>query len=132
MKKLFWYEFSLLATIDLIYLLAWITQYNAHIDMRDIGISLAIANLFLGPLQLIPAFILAFKTRIRTNLKFLVYLLLAFATIFVFIINININLDHLIFITYFVYIQIFAWLLAHYFVFTLYDLSRLKITKQFS
>ena len=96
MKKLFWFEFSLLVTIDLIYLLALIVQYNVPIDIRDIGISLSIANLLLGPLQLIPGLILLFKKDIRTNPKFLVYLLLAFITIIVFTINININLILLI------------------------------------
>ena len=127
MKKLFWFEFSLLVTIDLIYLLALIVQYNVPIDIRDIGISLSIANLSLGPLQLIPGLILIFKKDIRTNPKFLVYLLLAFATIIVFTINININLDHLIFITYFVYIHIFALLLAHYFVYVLFQLYKKKL-----
>lgn len=126
MKKLYWFEFSLLVTIDLIYLFCLLTQSLGNFGIRELGIFLTLGNLLLGPFQLIPALYLFFKNRHRNMVLYNIYLALAFLTIIVFTININLNLDHEIFITYFVYIQIFAWLLAHYFVFVLYDLRRLN------
>ncbi len=122
MKNLFKFELALLIIIDLVYLYSGITQRYIYID--HVHFCLSLAHLFLGPLQFIPALVLLRKTAHRKNKHFVIYFILAMATLLIFTLNVNIYFDEIVFIKNSTYIQIFAWLLAHYFVFVLYHLNK--------
>lgn len=124
MKNLFKFELALIIIIDLVYLYCVITE--SYISLTDILFSLSLAHLFLGPAQFFPAIYLLSKKDSLSNKYFVLYFILALLTIIAFIINIGVNSDerlHLLRSTS-VGLHLFSSILAHYFVFVLYQLNK--------
>ena len=122
MKDLFLFEFIVLLIIDLIYLYCGI--FESNFGMHDYLFGMAVAHLFLGPLQFIPALNMLRKKANRDNKHFVIYFILAISAISILILNFKHAEDHEEMITIHFCIQLFAWLLAHYFVYALYTLTK--------
>ena len=126
MKTLFYFELVFLAIIDLLLLFA----LTGSLSVR-IGELILVADAIVGPIQLLTAFAMCFWKRCYSN-YFGIYLLLTVLVITLFLIGSQHLLSDNLEKTIGICLMFFCYGLAHYFVYVLYDLSRLKITKQFS
>ena len=126
MKTLFYFELAFLAIIDLLLLFALTGSLSVRIWEL-----IVVACGIVGPIQLLTAFSMLFWKRFWSD-HFIIYLLLTVLVGLLFIIGSHHLISHDLEKTISISLMFFCFGLAHYFVYVLYDLSRLKITKQFS
>ena len=126
MKTLFYFELAFLAIIDLLLLFA----LTGSLSVRMVEL-ITMVNAVVGPIQLLTAFFMCFWES-NWSKHFITYVIITVLTIIAFIEGNILLSGAAIQKTFYLYMMFFCFGLAHYFVLALYDLSRLKITKQFS
>lgn len=125
MRIILYFEFVLLAIADIFFIFS-LTDFLS-VRCTDL---ITIVNFFIGPLQFGAALLIGLWAK-NWSRHYLTYLILAVLTIAILLIKLN-----YFHFTYhnsvYLGMMFFAFALAHYFIYVLFDLSRLKITKQFS
>lgn len=125
MKNLLYFELVLLVIADIFFIFS-LTDY---LSVRSTEL-ITMVNFFVGPLQFGAALIIGLWVK-NWSRHYIIYLLLAALTIAILLINVNyshFSYEDSLYLS----MMFFAFALAHYFIYVLFDLSRLKITKQFS
>ncbi|MDI1233954.1 MAG: hypothetical protein PSX81_06725 [bacterium] len=125
MKTVLYIELVLLAIVDMLF----IFSLTEVLSVRSTDL-ITLVNFFIGPLQFSVAIFLCFNVK-NWSQHFLIYLALAILTIAILLINVN-YFHFSYHDSVYLGVMFFDFALAHYFIYVLFDLSRLKITKQFS
>jgi hypothetical protein len=125
MKAVLYFEFVILAIADIFFIFS-LTDF---LSVRSTDL-ITVVNFFIGPLQFGAALLMCFRAK-NWSRHYLTYLILAVITIAILLINVN-YFHFSYHASVYLGMMFFAFALAHYFIYVLFDLSRLKITKQFS
>ena len=125
MKTLLYFELVILAIADIFFIFS-LTNY---MSVRSTDL-ITVVNFFIGPLQFGAALLMCFSAK-NWSRHYLTYLILAVITIAILLINVN-YFHFSYHDSVYLGMMFFAFALAHYYIYVLFDLSRLKITKQFS
>ncbi len=125
MRIILYFEFVLLAIADIFFIFSLID----FLPVRSTQL-VTIVNFIIGPLQFGAALLIGLWAK-NWSRHYITYLILSVVTIAILLIKVNyfhFSYHDSVYLS----MMFFAFTLAHYFIFVLFDLTRLKITKQFS